>query len=194
MKKNVNELWKDVYAVILVGGKGKRLRPLSTDDRPKAFLSITKDRKTMFRRTIDRISKIIPASNIIVVANEAHIGLVKKDFPEANKHQLMLEPISRNTAPAITLAALNIRRMDHNAIMVVLPADQYIIDEDKYLTAFQEGVEFIKVNSSQLAVLGLKPKDPATGYGYIKIKKTCRGNVWKVDRFVEKPDLDKTKK
>ena len=76
----------NVYAVILVGGKGKRLRPLSTDAKPKAFLSVTKDRKTMFRRTIDRAERIVDPSHIVVVANKIHAALVKKDDYLIGKH------------------------------------------------------------------------------------------------------------
>src|SRR3990167_6906964 len=105
MRKSIND---NVYAVILVGGKGKRLRPLSSNIRPKAFLSVTKDRKTMFARTLDRVERIIPASNIVIVANKLHSRLVKRDFQQLEEKNMVLEPISRNTAPAITLAALTL--------------------------------------------------------------------------------------
>lgn len=87
---------QNIFAVVLVGGKGKRLRPLSTDARPKAFLSITRDKKTMFRITIDRIKKIMPTKNILVSANRAHSRLVKRDFPDIDKRNLILEPVSKN--------------------------------------------------------------------------------------------------
>lgn len=182
----------NVYAVILVGGKGKRLRPLSTNARPKAFLSVTKDRKTMFRVTLDRIKKIVPKGNILVCANKAHAGLVKKDFPDIRKGNLILEPISRNTAPAIALAANLLTRQARDAVMVVLPADQYILDEDKYLDTIKAGVEFAADNNA-LMVLGLKPVYPATGFGYVKVN-SKRKNILKVERFTEKPDLKTAKR
>jgi len=190
-----------VYAVILVGGKGKRLRPLSSSARPKAFLSVTKDRKTMFTRTVDRIKKMIPASDIVIVANKLHSLLVKIDFKQLEERNLVLEPISRNTAPAIALAAFTLEKMDHDAIMVVLPADQYIkdeIDEGRYLDSIKRGLDFIETNDNAILVLGLRPTFPSTQFGYIKTRdkrqETRDKNIYKVERFVEKPGLATARK
>lgn len=185
---------KHVFAIILVGGKGKRLRPLSTDARPKAFLSITKDRKTMFKVTLDRIRKIIPSGNILVSANKAHARLIKSDFPNINKDNLIFEPVSRNTAPAIILAATLLKNRRGDAIMVVVPADQYIVDEKKYLDSIKEAISFAADNDS-LVILALKPTYPATGFGYVKIKPTAQSpklkasGIYKVEKFTEKPNL-----
>ncbi len=116
-----------VYAIILVGGKGKRLRPLSTDARPKAFLSVTADRKTMFGSTLNRARGVVGKKNIIVVANTAHSKLVRTDFPDIDKGNLLLEPFSRNTAPAIAFAAHKVMASHGDAIMVTLPSDLYDI-------------------------------------------------------------------
>ena len=186
---------KKVCAVILVGGKGKRLRPLSTDAKPKAFLSVTKDRKTMFKVTLNRIKRIIPSGNVLVSANKAHGRLIKRDFPGIRKANLILEPVSRNTAPAITLAAVTLKKRFKDAVMVVLPADQYIPDEKKYLATIKNAVTFAAKNDC-LVILGLKPTFPSTGFGYIKIKnrKTKHKNIYRVDKFTEKPDLKTAKR
>lgn len=187
----------DVYAVILVGGKGKRLRPLSTESRPKAFLSITKDRKTMFKRTVERALRVVKPDRVIVVANKAHRAMVRKDLPGIKGKNLLLEPVSRNTAPAITLAANILKeRSEENAVMVILPADQYIMDEAGYVDSVKKGVDFIRDNRSKIAVLCVKPVSPSTAYGYVKVKRHgVKGKyVSSVERFVEKPDLEKAKK
>ncbi len=211
----------EVFAVILVGGKGKRLRPLSTDSRPKAFLSVTRDRKTMFRKTIDRIKKIVPQDDILVVANKRHLKLVRKDFPAIAKGNLMSEPLSRNTAPAIVLAAFVLQRRSDDPLMVVVPTDQYVINEREYLKCLKRGIRFVTDNKDVLIVIGAKPRYPATGFGYIKtagrpsascldiarhrsrhrepVERLGTGrpktpDIYKVERFTEKPNLELAKK
>ncbi|MBI5123816.1 MAG: mannose-1-phosphate guanylyltransferase [Candidatus Omnitrophica bacterium] len=187
---------KHVYVVILVGGMGKRLRPLSTDAKPKAFLSVTRDRKTMFARTLDRALKLVSAPNIVVVANKAHGSLVKKDFPEISKRNLILESVSRNTAPAMALAASILKKRDPNSILVGIWSDQYIIGEPKYIDSLMLAVEFIRKNRDALIVLGVKPLSPSTQLGYVRV--TGNGlrvtGIRKIEEFIEKPDLSMAKR
>lgn len=182
-----------VYAVILVGGIGKRLQPLSKPSKPKPFLSITRDNKTIFRKTVDRIKKIIPTANIAVVANKSQAGLVKKSFPNILKENLLLEKASRNTAPAIALAALGLKKRDDRAIMVILPADHYIGNQKMHLGTIKKGIDFVEKNPRAMVTIGLKPYFPSTAYGYIKThnaqRTTHNANIYKVEKFVEKPDL-----
>ncbi|MFH1189970.1 MAG: mannose-1-phosphate guanylyltransferase [Candidatus Omnitrophota bacterium] len=176
----------DIYAVILVGGKGKRLRPLSTDALPKAFLSVTGNRKTMFRNTLDGLSELTAPGRIVVVANRAHSALVRKDLPLLSRKNLILEPVSRNTAPAIALAARLVMRRDEDAVMVVLPADQYVPDAGSRIRAIRKGIDFIIGNGDAIVAIGLKPEHASTEYGYIKT--AGPGPVAKVESFTEKPD------
>jgi len=189
----------NIYAVILVGGKGKRLEPISVDTYPKAFLPITKSDETMFKKTLDRIRRFVPPDRIIVVANKHHAKLVKKDFPGIERKNLILEPVARNTAPAIALAASVVEKRSAGAIMLVLPSDHYIIGEDKYIDCLRKGSDFIKSCRLEdpLLVIGIKPHFPATGFGYIKLKgvgrKAAAKDIYEVERFVEKPDLERAK-
>jgi len=183
-RKSLSSL--DAYAVILVGGKGKRLRPLSTDKKPKAFISVTRDRKTMFRRAIDRASKIVPLERIFVVANETHALHIKKDAPDLAGENILLEPVSRNTAPAIALAAHSLYKRFGGCIMVVFPTDQYVIKEAFYMRAVKKGIDFVRNNTGAFVIFGQRPSYPATGFGYIKVS---RGSgISKVSRFTEKPE------
>lgn len=187
---------KDVYAVILVGGKGKRLAPLSTDARPKAFLSVTADRKTLFRNTLERVSGLIDGGNIVVVANRSHARLIKKDFHGISKRNLILEPVSRNTAPAIALAAHAIKKRSGCGIMVVLPSDHYITGKNKYLAAVRSGIGFVRKKSDAIVTLGIRPASPLTQLGYIKVesRKSKGESIFKVEQFTEKPDLETAKR
>jgi mannose-1-phosphate guanylyltransferase len=170
--------------------------PLSTAARPKAFLSVTADRKTMFRRTVERISRLIPEKNIIVVANKAHAGLVKRDFRGMRKDNLLLEPAPKNTAPAIALAALALAQRCGNATMVVVPSDHYITRETAYLKALRGAVDLVGKNRSAIVTLGIRPAFPATAYGYIKVKskKSKVKSICRVESFTEKPDLKTAEK
>lgn len=209
--------YKDVFVVILAGGKGRRLRPLSTDSKPKAFLSVTADKKTMFRRAIERASGLASSGNIMVVANKGHASLIARDLPRLDKGNLILEPVSRNTAPAVALASSILEKRNRDAIVVVLPTDQYIIDEpspcaqglgeSKYLAAIKRGIDFVRRVEKAIVMVGVKPAFPSTELGYIKIQDSdahpvgaptvhLRGVhpvICKVEKFIEKPDLNKAK-
>jgi mannose-1-phosphate guanylyltransferase len=185
----------NIYAVILVGGIGKRLQPLSKPSMPKPFLSVTKDRKTIFAKTIARIRRVLPIENIIVVANERQARLIRKSSPKILKGNLLLEKASKNTAPAIALASLELRKRSGDAVVVVLPADHYIGNENMYLNTLKKGIDFVESNPQALVTIGIEPSFPATGYGYIRVKARGRkGNVYQVERFVEKPDTETAQK
>lgn len=191
---------RNLYAVVLVGGKGKRLRPLSTDEMPKAFLSVTGNRKSMFANTLRRVGLLVPESRIIVVANAAHEKLVRRDFPSIREENLILEPVSRNTGPAVAIAVRAVYGRDRDAVIAVLPTDHYIRNEEKQLRCAEVGVEFLNNHKDAIVVFGIHPTFPSTEYGYVKVGRkalkvggTCDKKiveVARVERFVEKPDAD----
>jgi len=187
------DMMQDTYAVVLVGGKGKRLRPLSTDIRPKAFLSVTRDGLTMFGRTVERISRLIPESKIVVVANSSHARLVKKYFKAIKRGNLLLEPVSRNTGPAVAYVSSVLNARDAEALLVVLPADHYVTRIKDYLDVLKCGIDFAKKNEA-VVVIGIDPNFPSTEYGYIRTHCRTKGEkVCKVEKFTEKPDFNTAK-
>lgn len=198
---------KSVYAVILAGGIGSRFWPLSRELEAKQFLSFGGD-KTLLAQTIERIKPLCVSERIIIVGSAQHKLPLERHAEEYGipVSNIILEPSGKNTAPAIALAAKHIHALDKNAVMIVLPADHYIRDTQKFLDVINNAVEVAKSNS--LVTLGITPTVPHTGYGYIKIKSPVTSHrspvrkglraksqelraVYSVDKFVEKPNRKK---
>lgn len=177
---------KKVYAVIMAGGSGERFWPRSRRKLPKQFLSIV-SKKNMLDETISRIKGIIPEDRVYIVTNKGHVPFVKR------YKNIIPESISRNTAPCIALSANIIRRKDPEGIMIVLPADHYIKDVQRFQSTIKKAVE-IANSMDVLVTLGIRPRSPHTGYGYIKKGQSLGGGLYKVSRFTEKPDLKTAKK
>lgn len=178
-------------ALIMAGGKGTRFWPMSTDEKPKQFLSLVEDR-TMIQMTIERILPIIPIERIFVCTGEKYIKLVKEQLPELPEKNIIVEPQGRNTAPCIALSALVIKRYYNDSTMIVLPSDHVIENEDKFRLIIEDATKFIGNNKNAIVTLGIKPDRPECGYGYIKCADNVNGeNIFKVDRFVEKPNEEK---
>ena len=189
----------NVLPVILCGGSGTRLWPLSRSAFPKQFLVLSGDdsQQSLFQQAIERANSIgdsqVMLGSTIIVTNEEHRFLVLDQLRELENIQatVLLEPSGRNTAPAITLAALYAQELNQDSILVVTPADQTIKDHAKFTQALQSAVEI--ASNGSIAILGITPTSPETGYGYIKVKdhqipgykKDVK--IFDVDRFVEKP-------
>ena len=173
----------EIIPVILSGGGGTRLWPLSTPEKPKQFLALTEDR-TMFQLTLDRVKDPRLFSAPIIVANAAHVHLVEEQC-DGGDAILLLEPCARNTAPAIALAAL--AADNPQAVLLVMPSDHVITDPDAFHTATVAAMPLVK--EGWMATYGITPTGPETGYGYIQKGAPLSGDVCAVDRFIEKPDL-----
>ncbi len=185
-----------IVPVILSGGSGKRLWPLSRSGFPKQFLALSSSKKTLFQEAIDRFRDnfqedfdIKPA---IVVTNEAHRFLVSEQLKEINYEsaKLLLEPCPRNTAAALTLAALEACENLKNPILVVVSADQIIKDQNTFIEVIHQSIELAL--KKDIVILGVPPSKPETAYGYIHCHDK-KGNLgeYQVSQFVEKPDKAK---
>ena len=153
------------FAVIMAGGVGSRFWPQSREAFPKQFLSLYGTR-TLIQQTVDRISKLIPHDNILIITNQKYIPLVQEQLPELPLVNILGEPMAKNTAPCVALAAHVIGNRDKNAIMCVLPADHVILDEDKFLGIIDSAFDKAELIDS-IVTVGIEPSHPETGYGYI---------------------------
>jgi len=181
----------------MAGGKGTRLWPVSRAGKPKQFQCLTGD-KTMLQETYLRLRQIADPADIFVATNKEYVGEVEKEILEFPKENILGEPIGRNTAPSIALAAAIIAAKDENEIMGVFPADHFIENSKALLEAIKKGKEFLGNNDQYLLTFGITPSAPETGYGYIKknglIEKINGVEIFKAEKFVEKPNYETAQK
>lgn len=180
----------NIYPVILSGGSGTRLWPLSRSMRPKQFINLVGE-SSLFQQTLDRLQNLRGALPALVVCNNEHRFMVAEQMQEMELGHsgIILEPAARNTAPAIACAALKLAQSDPGAVMLVLPADHVIHNVEAFANAVALASD--SAASGQLVTFGITPNYPATGYGYIKtVGNTEDGVAIPVDSFVEKPDQE----
>ena len=179
-----------IIPVILSGGSGTRLWPLSRKLHPKQFIELV-GRNTLFQEAVLRLPELV--EDPIVICNEEHRFLAAEQLREIDRSasSIILEPIGKNTAPAIALAALKSIRDNKNAILLVLSADHLIQDVGK----FHQAVEFAEKQADQdkLVAFGITPNKAETGYGYIRVDDCQDENYFNIDEFVEKPDYETAK-
>ena len=187
-----------IIPVILCGGSGTRLWPLSRDSYPKQYLSLlTDDKKSLLQKTQERIKNFKEARNPILVCSEDQRFLVAEQMREINIDPLsiLLEPIKKNTAPAITLAALKALQEENDPILLILSSDHNIRDEEKFVEVLKNALPH--TNNQKLVTFGVVPTSAETGFGYIEAersfsKKTIEG--LKIKKFIEKPNQEKANK
>ena len=182
-----------IYGLILAGGKGSRLYPLSRVAEPKQFLKLIND-KSFLANTVERISPIIEKENIYVVTNTDYREKVKNELKNINEQNIFVEPANKETATCIGLSAIKLLKQDANAVMVVLPSDHFIQGEKDYVDTLSQAIELANRRRC-IVTLGIEPNRPETGYGYIEMGERTSGNIptYKVARFTEKPNLEVAK-
>ncbi|HEV2290087.1 MAG TPA: mannose-1-phosphate guanylyltransferase [Candidatus Acidoferrales bacterium] len=185
--KNTN-----VCAVLLAGGRGTRFWPRSRTRSPKQLLDIVST-KTMLRETADRVAPLFKPNQLWAVTNAEQIAAVRCELPRVPGSQILAEPVGRNTAAAIGLAAIHIAHAGGDAIMAVLPADHYVANAARYRKIVRAAMEIAR-KQGNLVVLGIPPTRPETGFGYIErtdAAERARGfSVHRVRRFTEKPQFE----
>lgn len=187
---------KNNYCVIMAGGVGSRFWPLSKQKKPKQFLDILGTGRTLLQMTFDRFKELCPIENIYIVTSVKYNETIKKQLPELDESQILLEPSRRNTAPCIAYANYKILKHNPEARIITAPSDHLIIKENEFKKVVEEGLDFVS-NKDALLTLGIKPSRPETGYGYIQVNgdNHIKENkqIFKVKTFTEKPNKDLAK-
>ncbi len=184
------------HLVIMAGGVGSRFWPMSTPQRPKQFIDILGCGRTLLQLTFDRFAGICPNENIWVVTSAAYAQLVRQQLPEIPVSNILLEPCRRNTAPCIAYVSWRIKSQDPEADIVVSPSDHVVLNQQEFQRVVTSALNFT-AETDAIVTLGMKPTRPETGYGYIQadLSVACARNreIYQVDAFHEKPDLEKAK-
>jgi mannose-1-phosphate guanylyltransferase len=178
------------YAVVMAGGTGKRLWPLSRQKRPKQVLKII-DGQTLLRRCFDRLTPIFDSRNIIILTNAGYADVVRENLSELPFNNVIAEPVVRDTSGAIGLAAAILTKVNPESTMAVLTADQVIEPTEVFCKAVTDALAFVNENPDALVTFGIEPTFASTQFGYIKCgnkeSSDTDADIYKVDSFKEKP-------
>lgn len=192
LSTNLRGVVPPMYAVIMAGGKGTRFWPRSRNHLPKHLLDIISDR-TIIQETVDRISSLFPPEKIFIVTGAAHAEELIRQLPRIPKKNILIEPVGRNTAPCIGVAAAAIRKIAGDPVMVVLPSDHRIGDEATFLHLLRAAAE-AAAGGKRLVTIGIRPTRPDTGFGYIERGDLCLHaegeGVFAVQSIREKPNRE----
>ena len=180
------------YAVIMAGGSGTRLWPISRENKPKQLISVDGS-KSFLVQTIERICEVIPAEKCFVITNKAYHNLTKelvKDLiPVSN---IIIEPLKKNTAACIAYATLYLEKMFGKGLVCFIPADSYVRNKVDYQNAIRQAFQAVE-NSGKIMIIGVKPYYPSTGFGYIQVDPVVQKEISKVVQFKEKPNIETAK-
>ena len=188
---------KDRFVIIMAGGRGERFWPLSREKMPKQLIKLL-GKKSFLQEAVDRVLPIVPAKNIFIITNAAQVAEVRKQLPKLPKDNVVAEPIGRDTCAAVTLGAALVGSRSTTGVMAVLPADHVIPEEKKFQQVLSDAFD-VAAKGQAIVTIGIKPTEPATGYGYIQTgnvlppvagAKKTKTTFFKAERFVEKPNYE----
>jgi mannose-1-phosphate guanylyltransferase len=182
---------QDVFAVIMAGGSGTRFWPLSRKAWPKQFLALAGADESLLQATVRRIADLIPSERVLVVTSEQHASATREQLPNLPPENVLGEPAARNTAACVAWAAAHVSALSPRAVMMVLPADPHIGDELAYRALLTRAAAAAETGG--LVTIGVATSRPETGYGYIESGAELEAGVLRVQRFVEKPSLERAK-
>jgi len=193
-KPNTN----DRFVIIMAGGRGERFWPVSREKTPKQLIKLLGDR-SFLQQAVDRVLPLVPIKNILIITNAAQAAEVRKQLPKLPRENVVAEPVGRDTCAAVTLGAAIVGARSVNAVMAVLPADHVIPDEKKFQQVLADAFDLAS-RGQVIVTIGIKPTEPATGYGYIRTGaelpppngvKRYKTTFFKAEQFVEKPYYEK---
>lgn len=180
---------KHTNIVIMAGGIGSRLWPVSTPEMPKQFIDLLGVGKSLLQLTVERFRPVADIAGMWVVTSENYVDIVRKQLPEMPADHILAEPVPRNTAPCIAYACWRIMQEDPEANIVVTPSDAIVLKTELFSEIISKALEFT-ASTSSIVTVGIHPDRPETGYGYICSSSKEEGNVVKVNEFREKPDRE----
>ncbi len=184
------------HLVILAGGSGTRLWPLSTHEKPKQFIDLWGCGKTLLQSTFARFRDLIPIENTWIVTLRDYTGLVQEQLPQIQPSHILAEPMAKNTAAAIAYAAWKIKAVNPQANVLVTPSDHLVTDETEFRKVIMNALHFT-AETDAIVTIGIRPTNPETQFGYIKGDFSCPSTrnkeLFAVDEFKEKPDVETAK-
>src|SRR5689334_12520891 len=189
---------KNRFVIIMAGGKGERFWPVSREQTPKQLLALLGNR-SFLQQAVDRVLPLVPIKNILIITNEVQAPEVRKQLPRLPKQNVIAEPVGRDTCAAVTLGAALVGARSTTSVMAVLPADHVIPDEKKFQQSLSDAFDLAS-RGQAIITIGIKPTEPATGYGYIRVGETLppppgvqsyKTAFHRAEQFVEKPHFDR---
>src|SRR5512139_2460356 len=189
---------KNRFVIIMAGGRGERFWPASREKTPKQLIKLLGDR-SFLQQAVDNVLPLVPLKNILIITTEAQAAEVRKQLPKLPKENVVAEPIGRDTCAAVTLGAALVGARSTTGVMAVLPADHVIPEEKKFQQVLADAFD-LAGRGQAIITIGIKPTEPATGYGYIRVGeplpppqgvKAYKTAFYRAEQFVEKPNFDK---